>query len=71
MSTAIQTPGKLYRRYRCRHVRRRAALQQAIQARCGIAQKADVNDRFFLSIMFALVVLLVLASWQFYSLVGK
>ncbi len=34
-------------------------------------QKADVNDRFFLAIMLALVVLLVLASWQFYSLVAK
>jgi hypothetical protein len=29
-----------------------------------------VNDRPFLAIMLALVVLLALASWQFYSLSG-
>jgi hypothetical protein len=30
-----------------------------------------VNDRPFLAIMLALVVLLVLAAWQFYSLLGR
>ena len=34
-------------------------------------QKVDVNDRPFIAIMLALFVLLALASWQFYSLVGK
>jgi hypothetical protein len=34
------------------------------------AEKADVNDRPFLAIMAALVLLLVLAVWQFYSLIG-
>jgi hypothetical protein len=47
-------------------------LRRAIQADPANApQKADVNDRPFLAIMLALVVLLVLASWQFYSLVGR
>jgi len=34
-------------------------------------QKADVNDRPFLAIMFAFFVLLAVASWQFYLLVAK
>jgi hypothetical protein len=34
-------------------------------------QKAYVNDRPFLAIMLILVMLLALASWQFYSLVAR
>jgi hypothetical protein len=48
------------------HCRRRAIQRLA---KAPAHQKTDVNDRFFLAIMLALVVLLVLASWQFYSLV--
>jgi hypothetical protein len=47
--------------------------QRAIHAAIGppAQQKADVNDRPFLAIMLALIVLLVLAGWQFYSLVAR
>jgi hypothetical protein len=70
-STTIQTHAKLYRRYRCADVRRRAALPRAIQAGRKPAWMADVNDKPFLVIMLALVVLLALACWQFFLLVGK
>jgi len=31
----------------------------------------DVNDRPFIAIMLVLFLLLAVASWQFYSLLGK
>ncbi len=71
VTNTIQMQRNLYRQYRRGDASRHASLRHAIEARQGNrTQKTDVNDRPFLAIMLALVVLLALASWQFYSLSG-